>query len=112
MYFDNHKDFPNARINKNLFWEYDMEHFDFQKQINLVVQRVVQRGTSEDFYAMLNLYGFDSVKEAIKKSPSFSQREMEFINNVLGIPYSELTAYQKMKESPSRWPHNGSPIRI
>ncbi|MFM9838641.1 MAG: DUF6922 domain-containing protein [Cyclobacteriaceae bacterium] len=112
MYFDNHKYFTNARINKDLFWEYDMEHFDFQKQVDLVVQRVVQRGTSEDFYAMLNLYGFDLVKEAIKRFPTFSQREMEFINNVLGIPYSELTAYLKMKESPSKWPNNGTPIRI
>jgi hypothetical protein len=112
MYFDNHKDFPDAHVNKDLFWEYDMAHFDFHKQVDVVVQRVVQRGTSEDFCAMFNLYGFDLVKETIKKTSAFSQREMEFINNVLGIPYSELTAYHKMKESPRKWPHHETPIRL
>jgi hypothetical protein len=29
MYFDNHLDFSEARINPDLFWEYNMDSFDF-----------------------------------------------------------------------------------
>ena len=112
MYFDNHKDFAEARINPGLLWEYDVSRFDFLKEISVVVQRVIERGASEDFYAMFNLYGVERVNETIRKIPSFSQRDMEFINNVLGIPYSELLAYKNMNKYPNQWPHHGVPIRL
>jgi hypothetical protein len=112
MFFDDHKEFPHAHINQSLLWEYDTNRFDFQKEMQLVVQRVIERGTSEDFYAMYNLYGVEAVEESIKRIPSFSQRELEFINNVLGIPYSTLAAYKNMKEFPHKWPHRGVAIRL
>ncbi|MBY0435843.1 MAG: hypothetical protein K2U26_17240 [Cyclobacteriaceae bacterium] len=112
MYFDNHKNFAQARINPDLFWEYDLNRFDFLKEISVVVQRVIERGASDDFYAMFNLYGVEGVIETIKKIPSFSQRDMEFINNVLCIPYYDLAAYQNMTKYPHQWPHQGVPIRL
>jgi hypothetical protein len=112
MYFDNHTDFPQARINTALFWEYNLDAFDFNEQIDLVVQRVIERGVSEDFYAMYNLYGKEKVNDAIRKIPLFSQRDMEFIQVVLGVPYTELLAYWNMKKFPNKWPHTGVPIRL
>ena len=112
MYFDNHTQHPSAKINPALFWEYDLEYFDFQKEIQVVVQRVIERGASEDFYAMFNLYGAEAVKATTRNIPSFCQRDLEFINNVLEVPYSELLAYQNMKTFPDQWPHKGVPIRL
>lgn len=112
MYFDNHLDFSEARINPDLFWEYNMDSFDFNKEIDLVVQRVIERGVSQDFYAMYNLYGKDRVNEAISRIPMFGQREMEFIDVVLRVPYTQLLAYKNMKKYPTKWPHRGVPIRL
>jgi hypothetical protein len=112
MYFDNHTDFPNAKINLNLFWEYDLKSFDFQKQISIVVQRVVERGIAEDFFALYNLYGREMVDEVLRQVPAFSQRDLEFINNVLEVPYSQLLAYQNLKLFANRWPHRGVPVRL
>src|SRR5258708_38847747 len=112
MYFDNYKDHAQARFNPGLFWEYDLSHFDFEAQTALVVQRVIERGASDDFYAMFNLYGSEAVSQAIKEIPSFSQRDIEFISNLLGIPYHELKAYRTMVETPGIWPHRGTKIRI
>ena len=112
MYFDNHADFLKSRINPDLFWEYNMDSFDFAKEIDLVVQRVIERGVSEDFYALFNLYGKDKVNASVKRIPIFGQREMEFIDVVLGVPYRELRAYENMVRSPEKWPHRGVPIRL
>lgn len=51
MYFDNYNDHAQARFNPGLFWEYDLPSFDFKAQTALVVQRVIERGASDDFYA-------------------------------------------------------------
>lgn len=112
MYFDNYKNHNHAKFNPGLFWEYDLSHFDFGAQTALVVQRVIERGASEDFYALFNLYGVETVRKTIKEIPSFSQRDIEFISHVLGIPYAELKAYKNMVEAPDQWPHRGTEIRI
>lgn len=113
MYFDNYKDHLKATLNQGLLWEYDLSRFDFKAQIGLVVQRVIERGASEDFYALFNLYGIEAVTRAIKEIPSLSQRDIEFVSNVFGIPYHDLKAYENMvKASSQQWPHQGTKRRI
>ncbi len=112
MYFDNHAYFIEFRINPDLFWEYNMDSFDFEQEIDLVVQRVIERGGSKDFYALYNLYGKEKVNASIKRIPIFGQREMEFIDVVLGVPYKELLAYENLKKYPEKWPHRGVLIRL
>jgi len=55
MFFKNFKNHPEATVRQTLLWEYDMEQFDWQNMRNTVVQRVVERGRMQDFYAILNL---------------------------------------------------------
>ncbi|MBS1558416.1 MAG: hypothetical protein JST69_06775 [Bacteroidetes bacterium] len=112
MFFDNYKDHSSAKINLGLFWEYDPDQFDFTEQAALVVERVMERGSCKDFYAMFNLYGTEKVLALTKDIPSMSQREMEFIKNVFGIPYEELAAYRKLMAAPGQFPNNNQKIRI
>uniref|UniRef100_UPI003FF0AA8E DUF6922 domain-containing protein n=1 Tax=Butyricimonas faecalis TaxID=2093856 RepID=UPI003FF0AA8E len=63
MFFDNYKQHKTARIRESLLWEYDLSRFDWQAMRLIVVQRVVERGRMEDFYALLNMYGIEGVRE-------------------------------------------------
>jgi hypothetical protein len=110
MYFDNYKDHSQARFNPGLFWEYDLSRFDFGAQTALVVQRVIERGASEDFYALFNLYGVETVRDTIKEIPTFSQRDIEFISNIMGIPYTELKAYKNTTTpfQQKHWQHSSN----
>jgi hypothetical protein len=56
MFFDDYQSHSDAKLRGSLLWEYDPEHFDWQAMRNVVVQRVVERGRREDFYAILNLF--------------------------------------------------------
>ena len=39
------------------FGSTDMSRFDWEKMRTLVVQRVIERGRKDDFFAILNRYG-------------------------------------------------------
>ncbi len=69
MDLDRHSEHPDAWLDPGLLWEYDLSRFDYLKMSNIVVQRVVERGMPEDWYAALNLYGKDGMKEAIRALP-------------------------------------------
>lgn len=65
MYFDDYKNFPDVTLNPKLLWEFNQTNFDFKEMRNIVVQRVVERGWSKDWYFILNKYGITGLK-AIK----------------------------------------------
>jgi hypothetical protein len=48
IYLGDYKKYPDAKVNPTLLWEYDLSDFDFQQMRNIVVQRVIGRGCSND----------------------------------------------------------------
>ena len=65
MFFDDWKEHKKETISKALLWEYDTNspYWDWNKMSKTVVQRVIERGREEDYYAMFQLYGgFENVK--------------------------------------------------
>ncbi|MGF7078099.1 DUF6922 domain-containing protein [Mucilaginibacter sp. UYCu711] len=103
MYFSNYKNFPNAVINPSLLWEYNIGKVDYTSMRNIVVQRVVERGWPQDWYAMLNLYGIDSVKKAIKELPYLNDKDMNFVSQEFDIPLTALKCYTKKQSVQTHW---------
>jgi hypothetical protein len=103
MYFDNYKGHINAKINPSLLWEYNLPEFDFQRMRNIVVQRVVEQGWPDDWYAALNLYGIDGMIEAIKELPYLNDKDMHFVSAIFEIPLSELKCYEKKQLQQAHW---------
>lgn len=52
---------------KDLFWDINIEHIDrvFSENDDWVILRVVEYGTLEDIYELINLYGAEKVKEVL-----------------------------------------------
>ena len=99
MFFE-HK---TARIRESLLWEYDLSRFDWQAMRLIVVQRVVERGRMEDFYALLNMYGIEGVRESIKEIPVMSPKDMSFVCSVFDIKKEELKCYLRRQSHPQHW---------
>ena len=85
MFFHNYRINHNSKVRKSLLWEYDLKNFDWHTMRNVVVQRVVERGRMDDFYAILNLYGLKEVKEAIKQIPYLNPVDISFVCSVFGL---------------------------
>ncbi|NIG56755.1 hypothetical protein F3J22_24965 [Chitinophaga sp. Cy-1792] len=103
MFFDNYRNFPNAQINTSLFWEYDKSRLDFMSMRNVVVQRVIERGWPNDWYAMLNLYGIEDVVETIKGLSYLNEKDMNFVSHQFNIPLSDLKCYGKKQSGNLHW---------
>lgn len=67
---------PNIR--PHLLWEYDLETFNWNKSYKLVIERVIQRGTLEDWREIMAFYSLNEIKETIAWSKQLDQRDKNF----------------------------------
>jgi hypothetical protein len=103
MFFSDYPLHSNARLRYSLLWEYDMAHFDWQAMRNVVVQRVIERGRKDDFYAILNQYGLEEVKEAIKRIPYLNPKDLSFVCSVFELNKEELKCCISKQSTRQHW---------
>lgn len=91
-------------INRSLLWEYDIERFDWQKSSTIVVQRVIERGSPEDFYAAFDLYGgIDGFREIIKTIPYLNDIDINFVCLIFNLKREELRCCTKRRLNQRPW---------
>ncbi|MEI7977601.1 MAG: hypothetical protein WCI53_02045 [Bacteroidota bacterium] len=61
-----------------LLWEYDLETFNYQKSYKIVIDRVLLRGTIEDWTEMLRFYSIEKILETIDWTKQIDKREKDF----------------------------------
>lgn len=71
------KNKPNI-INTALLWEYDLETFNYEKSYKIVIERVLERGTLEEWREMVKLYTREQILETVKWSAQLSKRDKDF----------------------------------
>lgn len=103
MLFDAYRKYAETKINPTLLWEYDLSKFDYSEMRNMVVQRVVERGWPKDWFAILNLYGEEGVKEAIKSLPYLNEKDIQFVSTVFQIPLQQLACFTKKQSRLAHW---------
>lgn len=103
MFFDNYKLYPKAQIRKTLLWEYNLDQFNWTDMRIVVVQRVIERGRIEDFYALLNLYGPNGVNDAIKQIPYLNPKDLSFVCSVFNLKKEDLKCYTKQQSRIQHW---------
>ena len=86
-----------------MLWEYDLDKFDWQQMRNEVVQRVLERGRMDDFYAILNLYGVEGVKAALREIPYMNDKDMNFACVAFDLRKEELKCYTRKQSMPLHW---------
>lgn len=103
MYFGNYKNYPDARINPSLLWEYNLENVDYLKMRYLIVQRVIERGWPQDWFAMLNLYGTEGVKNTIQELSYLNEKDLNFVSQEFGLPLTAFKCYTRKPSARIHW---------
>jgi hypothetical protein len=102
MFFDDWKEKSvGLKVSERLLWEYDLSRIDWNDMRTVVVQRVIERGSLEDFYAAIRLYdGIENLKAIIKEIPILSDRNMNFVINVFHLKKEELkcSTFKQLRE--------------
>ena len=76
---------PNIR--PHLLWEYNLETFNWQKSFKVVIERVIQRGTFEDWKELVAFYPLEQISEAIEWSRQLTLRDKNFARLFLQSDY-------------------------
>ncbi len=103
MFFDNYNLHQKAKIRRTLLWDYNTDKVNWQDIRIVVVQRVIERGRPDDFYALLNLYGPEGVKEAIKKIAYLNAKDLSFVCSVFNLKKEDLKCYTKQQSTIQHW---------
>ncbi|MBK7872865.1 MAG: hypothetical protein IPJ74_20435 [Saprospiraceae bacterium] len=72
-----------------MLWEYDMEHFDYEQSAAVVIERVIERGTMEEWREIIKYYGREKVLEVARDSRQLDQKHKKFTKIYV---YSEYNA--------------------
>jgi len=67
---------PN--IPNHLLWEYDLETFNYVKSFKIVIERILIRGTIQDWIEMLKFYPIEKINETIEWTKQIEKREKDF----------------------------------
>jgi len=90
MFFSDYHQHKEAKLRESLLWEYDTERIDWQAMRTIIVQKVIERGRPEDFYAILNQYTLEGVKQAIRQIPYLNKKDLSFACTIFNISKNEL----------------------
>jgi hypothetical protein len=103
MYFKDYLLHKDARLRKSLLWEYDSKKIDWLRMRNIIVQRVIERGRPDDFYAILNKYSLEGVKEAIREIPYFNNKDLAFVCTIFEMSKNELKCCTTKRLKNQHW---------
>lgn len=103
MYFSDYKNHPINQIRSSLLWEYASDEIDYDSMKTVIVQRVIERGRIEDFYAILNRFGLDEVKKAIKEIAYLSDKDIAFVCIIFDLNKKEFKCYSMKQLKHQHW---------
>ena len=77
-------------FNEKLFWDCPIENIDLKKNKRFVIERVLVRGFTNDFYLLQKIYTVEEIREALRKSRELDPKTIQFCSWYFKIPQSEM----------------------
>ena len=69
------------------------------KHQRLITERVVQRGSRNDWRLLEKAYSREQIIAHVKKIDWLSEKDMAFVHVYFGIPYVEMKCYTKKQSA-------------
>ena len=96
----------HREINSVLLWDMDIDKYDFEKGYKLAIQRTIERGLEEDYYAAFDRYGgFDGFRQKLMDVPELSDRDINYVNICFRIPKTQLKCYTQKRSRQALYPY-------
>jgi hypothetical protein len=98
---------PNGQkpdLPKRLFWDWNYDKIDWQKHYLAVIDRVIERGSKEEWNEVVHFYGESRVNNALKKEIKYLPDYI--IDDVCGyfkLKKEELACYARKQSRPGHW---------
>jgi hypothetical protein len=80
-------------LSPHLFWDTKLESLDFQKNKRLIVDRVLHRGTLEEWNFVKNYYGKDELIKILCELPFIAPKEANFVKVLFNLEPQQMRCY-------------------
>lgn len=77
-------------FDKSLFWDTDPEKLDWERSMQYIIERVLQRGLTKEVNTVFSRYTKDQIKSSVLKSCSFDSKTANYLSIILEIPYTSI----------------------
>ena len=76
---------------RHLLWEYDLSTFDYHRNWRLVIERVIERGSMEEWRAAQAFYGKEKFIKVVDDSRQLSSRNKNFARLFVDSTYHNVS---------------------
>lgn len=90
-------------LSERLFWDVDPQSLDWEKDISLIVSRVVERGTLEEWRTIEQRYGLNKIVDVAKEIRSMDILAINFLAQISGTPITEFRCYNTKQLNQEHW---------
>ena len=89
---------------KRLFWDFRYEKMDWKGDYLTVMERVLERGTKQEWKEMIRFYSEQKVIHALKKEIKFlADYAIADVCNFFPLQKEELLCYTRKQSRPGHW---------
>lgn len=92
-----------TQLSKGLFWDVDFADIDWECNAPYVVERVLDKGSWENFKTILEYYGETGIKEIIIKLRYLDKRTLSFCSVYFNIPLNKFRCYNIRQSNQPHW---------
>lgn len=90
-------------LSKSLFWDVDPQVIDPRKHAAYIVERVVSRGTWDEFKIILTYYGKNKVAAVVTQLRFIEKTTFSFCSTYFDIPKQKFRCFTYQQLSPQHW---------
>lgn len=90
-------------FSQHLFWDVDLEHFDFELHDGFFAQRVIEYGKLEDWNLLKKIYGLERIKNLALQFRSLDAVTLSYLSTIFNIDQTEFRCYKHKQLYPTYW---------
>jgi len=90
-------------LSKQAFWDVDMDKIDYTKNARYVIERVLDRGSFDDFINLRRFYGDNKIKKEIVNASWIGEKEIYFCCAIFNLEPTDFKCYIKKQLNPKLW---------
>ncbi len=90
-------------LRRSLFWDVDFNGIQWGKNYRFVIERVLERGTFDEWQEIKWYYGMEKIKEAALQARWLDNTTLSFCSNYLHVPKEQFRCYTLKSLNPAPW---------
>lgn len=90
-------------LSKYLFWDVNPGNLDLVKSKKLIIHRVLDYGSLEDWKKIMDYYGLDEITAVATGIKDLDRRSMTFVALLAGIKKEDFLCYTTRRSTAAHW---------